>query len=263
MSTLRTTVLFAAALTLGCSESPGQMSTPDDAAVGFASSDAATSPEVGDADDAGASSDVGDAALADEPADATAAAPSDAGRSEDASTDANAVVMKDAGAVSAPDAEVGRDSAAGPDAGAATDLAARLLDKRKSCRVFDDKADPSTYAVVDAFDVCIAQCWITASCGEVRASFCTDTETSFWRCLAACDEHPADGFECGDGQRIPHADVCNTVDDCSDGADEHACGSYLCKDGTTVPSSHLRCDLMFDCADRSDELGCAFSCAER
>ncbi|MFM2419893.1 MAG: hypothetical protein RL385_4616 [Pseudomonadota bacterium] len=186
MRTLRTTVLLAAGLTLGCSESPGQMSTPDDAAVGIASSEAATAPEA-DTDDAEAVSDVGDAAVADEPADAPMV-PRDAGRSEDASTDAGAVVVKDAAAVSALDAEVGPDAAVGPDAGAATDLAARLLDKRKSCRVFDEKADPSTYSVVDAFDVCIAECWLAASCGEVRASFCTDTETTFWRCQAAA--HP-------------------------------------------------------------------------
>jgi hypothetical protein len=254
MSIMRTTFVFAAGLLLGCGESPGKTGPLGDDAVVIASPD-----EVGAAGapgDAGAASEGAADVVAEEHADASRPS-ADAGSSERASSDGGAVVANDGGAVTAPDAAVL------PDASTAGDLAALFLEKRKLCHVFDEKADPITYAVADAFDTCIAQCWIAASCGEVRASFCTDTETAFWRCLTACDDHPADGFRCGDGKLIAHADVCNTVDDCSDSADEHDCGSYLCADGTVVPSSHLRCDLVFDCADRSDELGCTFTCAER
>jgi hypothetical protein len=174
---------------------------------------------------------------------------------------------------STPDASAPGDASASTDAGASTDASASTdagseraslelqgVAKLKQCGLYEAEGDPNQYSVEDDYDVCVVQCTLSAPCSQLKQLVCEERENTFTRCIDGCNDAPIDGFKCHDGARIPHAALCDLVDDCEGGEDEASCGTFVCTDGEIIPASSARCDWIEDCVDGSDELGCMLSC---
>lgn len=167
--------------------------------------------------------------------------------------------------LAAPDA--GADSGPGSDAAseasvpaASASLEQRSVAKLKECGLYEAEGDADQYSIQDGFDVCVANCTLSATCAQMKQLICEERENNFARCLIGCEDPPPDGFRCADGSRIAHAALCDLLEDCPDGEDEQRCGQFICHDGEVLPASSARCDWIEDCLDGSDELGCALSC---
>jgi Low-density lipoprotein receptor domain class A len=117
------------------------------------------------------------------------------------------------------------------------------------------------FAVRDDYERCVASCFVNGSCTDMKSLFCNSTVNPVVQCVGACNAHPADGFLCGDGSRIPHAYVCDLgmSQNCPDNSDEAHCAGdlFTCGSGAKIPRK-LVCDLIAICSDDSDETqGCA------
>jgi hypothetical protein len=166
------------------------------------------------------------------------------------------------GDAGAPEADSGTGKPtddAGADADAA--LAAELRAKFEQCKVDPPGADAQT-KIEDETARCSARCIVAASCDDVRGLACTSSPSTnaLLTCLRQCPMHPADGYGCSDGTKIPHAALCDGFANCTDQGDEAACGEYVCADGTKVSSERAKCDGDADCPDASDEAGCPAIC---
>lgn len=70
-------------------------------------------------------------------------------------------------------------------------------------------------------------------------------------------------FQCGNGQCIYYSLFCNGVADCADGSDERGCAicdpasEIFCPLGRTCVSSRARCDGHIDCLGGTDEIDCS------
>jgi hypothetical protein len=135
---------------------------------------------------------------------------------------------------------------------------------RNDCHVFTDgKLPPDFFAVRDAYERCVANCVVSASCAAIKGTFCRANQnpTSVDTCISSCAFPPSDGFACGDGTTITYANVCDLQAQCANGSDQAGCALFTCSNGKQIPA-RLVCDGLDGCGDRSDELnqGCA-SCA--
>jgi len=172
----------------------------------------------------------------------------------------------DGGADAAFDGSVATTDAgldAGADTGAPSDresLEQQTVAKLKQCGLYELEGDANQYSVEDTYDVCVAHCTLSASCDLMKQLVCAERFNSFTQCLVDCDDAPSDGFRCADGSRIPHAGLCDLLEDCPDGEDETSCGQFVCSDGEIIPTRSARCDWYEDCGDGSDELGCMLNC---
>jgi len=100
---------------------------------------------------------------------------------------------------------------------------------------------------------CYESCLAEASCEELGAALCGASIAL----LQECDERCA--FRCEDGALIAVAQICDDVPNCADESDERGCAVYTCTDGTTLNGEH-RCDGITRCPDRSDEEDCPLNC---
>jgi hypothetical protein len=257
------------------------VTTGDDAG----SSDAATPAEDAEVAEPEPEADAGLDAEVKDPAQEDAALGSDASAAEDAgaatpdaatpdaAAEDAAVVEQDAGT----DAEVPDPGPDPKDVKLAADVEAKL----RSC----DVVGSGTFnagKVEDAFDRCIGNCIVSASCAVLSNAFCpppvfgTSADNAFVACQNNCygQPIPEDGFVCNDGSVIYHLMVCDDglfSLDCPGGEDEMNCGApFVCANGDQI-SSKYRCDgVKIDplsvnsiggCKDGSDEVGCAPLCA--
>ncbi|RLB50313.1 MAG: hypothetical protein DRJ42_19155 [Deltaproteobacteria bacterium] len=100
---------------------------------------------------------------------------------------------------------------------------------------------------------CYESCLAGATCEELEATLCNASITL----RRDCDERCA--FRCGDDALIAVEQICDGVPNCADESDEHGCAVYTCTDGTTLIGEH-RCDGNTRCPDRSDERDCPLNC---
>jgi len=139
-----------------------------------------------------------------------------------------------------------------------------LLDKGVACSVVENDIPEARFRrIEDDYDRCVATCIIGAPCDSVANYYCNPgQQDSLATCIGSCSTGPADGFECADGTKIPHAFVCDiTLGDCPGTDDEgKQCGTYSCDDGQVLYSDDLRCDAFPHCSDGSDELRCGLTC---
>lgn len=183
----------------------------------------------------------------------------------DAGGDAGGDTRTDAGVDASGDARVdARTDASASTVGDAgsedVSLEERTIAKLKQCGLYEAEGAPNQYSVEDAYDVCVAQCTLGASCAAMKQLVCEDRDSGFTDCLDGCDDAPRDGFRCTDGSRIPHAALCDLFPDCANDEDERACGEFVCADGEIIPARSARCDWIEDCLDGSDERGCMLVC---
>lgn len=68
-----------------------------------------------------------------------------------------------------------------------------------------------------------------------------------------CERIPP--FMCGSGEAIPETWKCDLMVDCADGSDEMGCPTFMCRDGTEIPLPY-KCDGFADCRDGTDEADC-------
>jgi hypothetical protein len=119
--------------------------------------------------------------------------------------------------------------------------------------------------IEDELDRCLARCIIDAPCDEFVAFICEEsTSGSLITCGAKCfTSVPADGFDCGDGEKVAHLYLCDGDENCANAKDEEGCDDYTCADGEVLPPpTDIECDGSEDCADGSDEAGCPDICGE-
>ena len=109
---------------------------------------------------------------------------------------------------------------------------------------------------------CTADCIISAVCSELEAVVCSNSYTgALETCTSGCDALGTD-FTCRDGTSVGAYQRCDGSRDCADGSDEDGCATFTCKDGIKVLAAK-RCDQIPDCADASDENGCpTFTCKD-
>ena len=143
------------------------------------------------------------------------------------------------------------------------------------CEVFAQH--PDTRTVLDCVgppQKSLLDCMLAAGCDDSPAMVqCADT---WYPIVSACPDASAEveqqlelqcvngpPFVCGSGETVPASLQCDFKDDCADGSDELGCADvFTCTNGTVLPDD-FKCDGFFDCCegesdcrDTSDEAGC-------
>ncbi len=106
---------------------------------------------------------------------------------------------------------------------------------------------------------CVAGCVTAADCAALSDAFCSEGGT-LAACVGACLQP-----KCGDGTPLTQSQICDGESDCADGSDEQGCATkvFACADGTYNIPIAARCDGNNDCEDNSDEVGCpTFDCGD-
>lgn len=158
-------------------------------------------------------------------------------------------------------------------------LEAQVTAKMRECAVLTATGNFRGNKVVDAFDRCLSHCYIAADCSNLDKVLCTGgtIAPAVLGCVKGCFDAPTpDGFHCASGdQIIPHNFVCdgvranctgNTCEDfgCVDESDEASCTeTFTCDGGKHLLIKYV-CDgytsPVDECADMTDESGCAEMC---
>lgn len=176
-------------------------------------------------------------------------------------------------------------------------LCRKVVDKMVACDVLSEGDVNCDVIIGEVDDLwkCELKCLLKADCDEVDDAVCDGVPIgdlrvcadACWDTLAFqcddgvqqiypewecdCEEDCADGsdedgcpvdycFDCLDGLFDVHAEwECDCEEDCEDGSDEYECPTvncFDCGDGSFVPADRV-CNFWVDCADASDEEGCA------
>jgi hypothetical protein len=98
---------------------------------------------------------------------------------------------------------------------------------------------------------CYEACLGSASCDELNELLCGGALTLRRRCDERC------AYRCGDGTLFGVERRCDGAMNCADGSDEAGCATWSC-DATTLPA-RVRCDGYLSCADGSDERDCGYA----
>lgn len=142
----------------------------------------------------------------------------------------------------------------------------------------DTDADAALYLISDCADsagTCLVGADASASLGETLTARIITTGTYFlvvdqyldsggndeipFTLTASVEASaPCEDFECGTGQCITEAQLCNSTINCADGSDEAPFNDececqFLCDSGDQCVSFGDRCDFSEDCDDGSDE----------
>jgi hypothetical protein len=120
--------------------------------------------------------------------------------------------------------------------------------KLEACSLIDAPLDCSVVATGDAVLDCLFGCYETTDCEAATATYCFGAENSLASCMTVCRS-----FACNDGTLFPLEYRCDDLVDCAGGEDEQNCRT--CDDGTELPSSFI-CDGYRDCAGNEDEQAC-------
>jgi hypothetical protein len=144
----------------------------------------------------------------------------------------------------------------------AQEACSAAISKLRSCDLFS--AGETDCNSSDADDACIARCFESATCAELRGYYCDVAPPV---AIASCTEACQPQFRCDDGTTVPADYECDIEPDCPDASDEVGCppGPMVqCDSGEEIPAD-WKCDGTADCADASDEIGCdslqGFICA--
>ncbi|MEZ4268862.1 MAG: LDL receptor domain-containing protein [Myxococcota bacterium] len=106
---------------------------------------------------------------------------------------------------------------------------------------------------------CLAGCVSAADCAALSDAFCNNGG-SLLACVGACLQP-----KCGDGTVLSAGQLCDGTSDCADGSDEQGCAATLfeCGEGDGTVSIQQRCDGSNDCEGGADEEGCpTFDCGD-
>jgi hypothetical protein len=106
------------------------------------------------------------------------------------------------------------------------------------------------------YEVCVMDCVVAGSCEQLTAAACSHVYPgSVGTCAKACVDSYTTDFTCRNGNIIGKYLVCDGARDCADGSDEDGCALFTCKSGSTIVATK-RCNQFPDCGDASDEDGC-------
>lgn len=137
--------------------------------------------------------------------------------------------------------------------GANDDVAAAAKNKLTSCGLLAGNAPVQLENLRSPAALCSVLCLANASCEQLTSKYCGATHNA---ALKACQD--ACAFVCTDGSSAGGSDAqCDGEQDCADGSDEAGCADYYfaCGDGAQINST-LLCNGVRDCVDYSDEDSC-------
>ena len=138
------------------------------------------------------------------------------------------------------------------------ELCAEAATRLRGCQLLSEGEVNCRLFQSQAYVECFRPCLDAASCDDIRAQTCDDVDNTFALCKDRCEYEAVVNFDCGDGTRIDTDQRCDEVRDCANGSDELGCADpvpmFDC--GGEQVEQEERCDGTSDCANGRDEEGC-------